>query len=102
MNWWPAVVAGWPAILLSLALSVVGIRRRRPVLLAAAAVIAIPFSLYLGGTPAVGWIGLVIPLILTVASASVHYRRPEIAWSLLVPVMAVVSWVAHAAISSWT
>ncbi len=69
-------------------------------LLAAAAVIAIPFSLYLGGSPGVGWIGLVIPLLLMAAAAFVHYRKPKIAWSLLVPVVAVVGWVAGAVIGS--
>ncbi len=94
MNWWPAVVFGWPAILLALALSVVGIAKRMPILLGAAVIIAAPFSLYLVGSPRIGWLGLGIPVLLVAAGAAVHYRRPQIAWTLLVPVVALVSWVA--------
>ncbi len=94
MTWWPAVVFGWPAILLALVLSVAGIAKRMPLLLAAAAVIAAPFSLYLAGSPRIGWIGLGIPLLLAAAGVAVHYRRPQIAWPLLVPVVALIGWVA--------
>ena len=94
MTWWPAVVFGWPAVLLALALSVIGIAKRMPLLLAAAAIIAAPFSLYLVGSPRIGWLGFGIPLLLAAAGAAVHYRRPQIAWPLLVPVVALVGWVA--------
>ena len=94
MNWWPGVVFGWPAILLALALSVLGIIKRVPLLLVVSAVIASPFSLYLGGTPRVGWLGFMIPVLLLGASVAVRYRRVEIAWLLLVPIVSVVGWVA--------
>jgi len=94
VNWWPAVVFGWPAILLALVLSVLAISRRKPSVLAASAVIAAPFSLYLGGTPKVGWLGFMIPVLLIGAGVAVRYRRVGTAWLLLVPVVAVVGWVA--------
>lgn len=94
MDWWPAVVFGWPAILLALVLSVLAIAKRKPSLLAASAVIAAPFSLYVGGTPRVGWLGLIIPVLLIGAGVSVHYRWVGTAWLLVVPVVVVVGWVA--------
>ena len=94
MRWWPALVFGWPAILLAIVLSVWGIARRRPAGLYVAAVIAAPFSLYLGGTPRVGWLGLIIPVLLLGAGMAVRYRRVEIAWLLLMPVVVIVGWVA--------
>ena len=94
VNWWPAVVFGWPAILLALVLSVLGISKRIPGLLAFAAIIATPFSLFLGGSPRFGWLGFMIPVLLIGASVAVRYRRIEIAWLLLVPVVAVLGWVA--------
>jgi hypothetical protein len=94
VSWWPTVVFGWPAILSALALSVLAIARSKPFLLAASAVIAAPFSFYLGGTPRIGWLALMIPLSLIGACVAVWYRRPGTAWLLLVPVVAVVGWVA--------
>ncbi len=94
VNWWPAVVFGWPAILLALVLSVLGISKRIPGLLAVAAVIATPFSLFLGGGPRFGWLGFMIPVLLLGASVAVRYRRVEIAWLLLLPIVAVLGWVA--------
>ena len=94
VNWWPAVVFGWPAILLAIVLSVVGIAKRSPSVLVTSALIATPFSLFLGGGPRFGWLGFMIPVLLLGASVAVRYRRVEIAWLLLVPIVAVVGWVA--------
>jgi hypothetical protein len=94
VSWWPAVVFGWPAILLALVLSVLGIARKRPASLLVSAVIATPFSLYIGSTPRVGWPGLMIPVLLLGASTAVRYRRVEIAWLFLTSVAVVIVWVA--------
>ena len=91
---WPAIVFGWPAILLSIALSAVGIVRKRPRWLVVAAIVALPFSLYLAGTPAFGWLGLSIPLLLAGASVASRYDRPIVAWSLLVPYVGGIGWLA--------
>ena len=79
---------------MAIVLSVVGIIKRSAAVLVASAVIAAPFSLYLGGTPRVGWLGFIMPVLLLGAGVAVHKRRIEIAWLLLVPVVAVVGWVA--------
>lgn len=94
MSWWPAVVFGWPAILLALMLSVLAIIRRKPSVLFASAAIVAPFSLYLGGTPKIGWLGFMIPVFLIGAGVAVHHRRVTAAWLLLAPVVAVIGWVA--------
>ena len=85
---------GWPSILLALVLSVIGVAKRSPLLLVVSAVVATPFSLYLGGSPRFGWLGFIIPVLLLGASVAVRYRRVEIAWLLLVPTVAVLGWVA--------
>jgi len=79
---------------LAIVLSVLGITKRRPAALVASAVIATPFSVYLGGSPRVGWLGFIIPVLLLGASIAVRYHGREIAWLLLMPVVAVVGWVA--------
>jgi hypothetical protein len=75
-------------------LSVVGIIKRSAAILVASAVIAAPFSLYLGGTPRVGWLGFILPVLLIGVGVAARNRRIEIAWLLLMPVVAVVGWVA--------
>jgi general stress protein CsbA len=94
MSWWPAVVFGWPAILLSILLAITGISSRRPAALFVSAVIAAPFSFYLAGTPRVGWLALMLPVLLIGAGIAVRYRSVPTAWLLLMPVVAVVIWVA--------
>lgn len=94
MNWWPAAVFGWPAVVIAVVLSAVGIIKRRPTILVASAVIIAPLSLYLGGTPSVGWIGFTMPVLLLGAGVAVRNRRIEIAWLLLIPVVAVIAWLA--------
>lgn len=91
--WWPAIVFGWPAITVALLLAALGIRRGRPVLLAIAVVISMPFSLYLAGSPRTGLIGVSIPLFLIAAAVCVRFRRPEFAWMLLVPVIVCLGWL---------
>ena len=46
-EWWPAVVFGWPAVVVSLVLAAAGIVFRIPVLLLVSGVLAAPFSYYL-------------------------------------------------------
>jgi hypothetical protein len=94
MSWWPAVVFGWPAILLSIAMSFAGILGRRPWLPAVAAVIASPFSLYLAGTPRIGPMGFLIPLLLVACGVAIHYRRSSYAWMLLAPGIVIVGAIA--------
>jgi hypothetical protein len=99
VSWWPALVFGWPAIILALILSVLGITRRRCVLLAAAAVITMPFSFYLLASPVLGWSGLAIPSCLLGAGAAIRYHRTTLAWLLLLPVFCIIAWVANAVLS---
>ena len=55
-----AVLSGWPAVVLSLGLTLTGIAagRRRTVI--TGALVAGPFLLYLFGSPRIGWLSLVV------------------------------------------
>ena len=90
---WP-ILLGWPAILVSLALSVIGIVRRRSKWLVVAAIIVVPFSLYLFGTPRFTWIALVFPVLLFGASIAIRRSLPWLAWSLFVPFVGFFGWLA--------
>jgi len=96
---WPAIVFGWPAIVVSITLSVMGIVRERPKWLFAAAIIALPFSLYLAASPVFGWLGLTIPLLLAGAGISIRHRHNGVAWFLLAPFVGVSGWLAIAVMS---
>ena len=79
---------------MAISLSALGVIKKSPAILVSSAVVATPFSIFLGGNPRIGWLGFMIPVLLLGASVAVHYRRVEIAWLLLVPVVVVVGWVA--------
>jgi hypothetical protein len=91
---WPAIVFGWPAVVLALALSATGIVRMKPVLLLIALILVAPISLYIAGSPRFWWLGISIPLFLAGASIAIHYRRNTLAWGLLVPVIGIFGGLA--------
>ncbi len=94
LQMWPAIVFGWPAILLSIALSAVGIVRKRPKWLVVAAIVALPFSLYMAGSPAFRWFGLAVPFLLVGAGIASYYDKTRVAWALLAPFVGVSGWLA--------
>ena len=99
-EWWPAVVFGWPAVIVSVTLAAVGIVYRKSVLLLVSAVLAAPFSFYLSGAESwVAMAGAAIPLTLVAAAYAVKRRRPWIAWCLLAPFVGVAIWLAVIVIS---
>jgi hypothetical protein len=85
LQMWPAIVFGWPAILLSIALSAMGIVRKKPAWLVVAAILVFPISFYLVGSPLVGWFALAVPL---------SHQQTKVAWVLLAPFVAVSGWLA--------
>ena len=93
MELWP-ILLGWPAILVSLVLSVVGIVRRSPAWLIISAIVVVPLAFYLFGTPRFWWAGLLCPVLLVGASIAIRRSRPGLAWSLFVPFVGFFGWLA--------
>ncbi len=91
---WPALIFGWPAIVGSISLSIMGIVRQRPKWLVIAAIVALPFSLYLAGSPVFRWLGLAIPFLLVGAGIATNYDKTRVAWTLLAPFAGVSGWLA--------
>ena len=93
MEWWPAIL-GWPAIILAIAMGVIGVMRHKPALPIVAAVLLLPITLYLVGSPRIGWMGLLPPALLLGSAAATWKGQSKVAWLCLIPVMAVVVWFA--------
>ena len=91
---WPAILFGWPAILVALGLAVSGIVRSKPRRPLIAIILVLPISLYLAGSPRFGWLGISIPILLSGASIAVHYDRKNVAWIPLASVLGIFGWLA--------
>jgi len=78
MTWWPALL-GWPAIALSIILSVIGIKRRNEYLVLAAIVPMIPFGFYILGSPLFWWLPVAVLGVLLLLSWSIRrsHRKVE-------------------------
>ena len=78
MTWWPALL-GWPAIALSIILSVIGTKRRNEYLVLAAIVPIIPFGFYILGSPLFWWLPVAVLVVLLLLSWSIRrsYRKVE-------------------------
>ncbi len=99
-EWWPAVVFGWPAVVVSVVLAAAGIVFRKPALLVVSAVLAAPFSYYLSG--AESWValaGAAIPITLVAGAYAVKRRLSWVAWCLLAPFVGVAIWLAVVVVS---
>jgi len=86
-------LTGWPGILLSLALSFIGIARRKINLCLAGAILVFPFAYYLAGSPTFRIIGLLLPLFQFGVALAVRERRTKTAWLLLLPFLAIAGWL---------
>jgi hypothetical protein len=89
------IVFGWPAIIVSLLLTLAGLIWKRFWLLIVAAVIFFPFSLYLSGFPSVRVLGLFLPVFQLGAAIAVRARKLPLAWVLASPVFIVSALLAY-------
>ncbi|MDT8398359.1 MAG: hypothetical protein RQ899_07070 [Pseudomonadales bacterium] len=86
----------WPLVLLGLAYGVLGILRRKTLLLYAAAIASLPISLYLAASPLFSLVALVFPLAFIVSAYLLKANRNKAAVLLLVPYCAVIAWLGFA------
>ena len=77
-EWWPAVVFGWPAVVVSLGVASTGIVLKKPVLLVVSAVLAAPFSYYLSG--AENWMAFAGPVILVALLSGAYAVKRGLSW----------------------
>jgi hypothetical protein len=79
-----ALLLFWPALILSVVLSTVGISHRSPALLWTGALLSIPGSLYLAATPRFGLSALLLPLC---HGAGALLVRKNLRWAAALPIL---------------
>jgi hypothetical protein len=89
----PAILFGWPTILTALLLCVAGIWLKRSWLVAAGALLSLPFDYYLSGSPKFGMLGILLPLCLFASAYAVRRQIIWLAWVLLIPFVGIVLWI---------
>ena len=93
------IVFGWPFIILSLLVSLIGLVKKRYSLLLVGAVLFAPFSYYLSGAPGIRWIGFAFPLFQAGAAFAVRGNKMFLAWILTLPAFLVSAWLAFLVLS---
>lgn len=90
------IFIGWPAILSSLALSVLGIVRRDSRWMIGGAALSLGFAWYLTGWPpqVLRTLGYALPFLHLGGGVAVWRGMPWVAWVLLLPHVLIASWLA--------
>lgn len=96
------IFMGWPAILGSLALAIVGIRRRGPGWLIGSSLLSCGPALYLlifWPVPVAQALGYGLPFLHLGAAAALYLRRPWLAWVLLLPHIVIAAFLGAIVLS---
>ena len=87
-------LVGWPGIITSFLLSVLGLICKRARWLVLGAIFALPISLYLSATPRFQYFMALLPLFQFSAAYIVSKRKKSwVAWILLVPFVSIMTWL---------
>ena len=90
---------GWPAVLVTIILAVIGLLKENYRLIVAAAILALPFSWALSGFPLIQSPVFMLPLLLFGSGYFMYRGREMIAWVLLVPYIMTI-WLLLNAVSA--
>jgi hypothetical protein len=94
------LVFGFPAVFLSLLISVIGIVKEKYWLVIIGAVLFIPFSYYLNGALGANGFAILLPLFQIVSAAAIREGNRLWAWLMLVPAFLAGLWVLAAGLIS--
>jgi hypothetical protein len=87
------MIFGFPAAILSLLLSVIGVLTEKFWLVVIGAILFAPFSYYLSGTPGLAGLPILLPGFQVGSAVAVCEKSKLWAWLLLVPALFTVHWV---------
>jgi hypothetical protein len=92
------IIFGFPAIFLSLLLSVIGVLKEKVWLVLIGAILFVPFSYYLSGSPGLAGIPIVLPGFQVGSAMAVREKNRRWAWLLLVPAFCASLWIVGVAL----
>jgi hypothetical protein len=84
----------WVSFPLSLVVSIIGILKNRFWLVLIGAVLFLPISYYLNGSPTLHGLAILLPLFQVGSAVAVREGNTRWAWILLVPAFLMVIWFA--------
>jgi hypothetical protein len=86
------IIFGWPAVITSILLSIVGVWLKKPGFLITAGIVCIPFTYYLSGyrTPAV-----ILPLFQFGSAYAITLQKNLLAWLLIFPIIVIALILAY-------
>jgi hypothetical protein len=92
------MIFGFPAVFVSLLISVIGILKEKVWLVILGAVLFLPFSYYLSGAPGLARLPLLLPGFQVGSAVAVRGKSKLWAWLLLLPPFLAALWVAGLAL----
>jgi hypothetical protein len=94
------MIFGFPAVILSLLVSIIGVFKEKVWLLILGAVLFAPFSYYLSGAPGLAGLPILLPGFHVGSAIAVREKSKGWAWLLLVPPLLAALWVLGAVLVS--
>ncbi|HYA12556.1 MAG TPA: hypothetical protein VEF37_06275 [Thermodesulfovibrionales bacterium] len=88
------IFVGWTGIISSLVISLVGLIMKKHGLLLIGALLAVPFSWYIGMTPLFKYWGLGIPVFQIWSAVAIKRKAFWLSWLLILPYTSLVVWIA--------
>lgn len=82
LNFFIALLVGWPAILVTVILAIMGLAKRDHRFLIGAAILAFPFSWYISGFPFIQSLTFLLPLLPFGSAYALRRDHEMIAWVL--------------------
>jgi hypothetical protein len=80
-----SILVGWPAILTTVILALIGLIKNNYRFLLAAAILAFPYAWFLSGFPIIQSPAFLLPVLLLASSYSMFRGREMLAWLLGIP-----------------
>lgn len=94
-----SLFAGWPAIVATVILAILGLIKNNHRILLGAAILAVPFSWYLSGFPVIRSPIFLTPVLIFGAAWAMRHGRDMLAWILAIPFFLVVLLLLFALVS---
>lgn len=85
-----SLLAGWPAIIVTVILAIYGLVKNNYRYLVGAAILAVPFSWFLSGFPVVRSPIFLTPVLIFGSAWAMRYGREMVAWLLAIPFFLVI------------